>query len=40
VTGTDGAPFASRAGHVLATNGYVHDDMLRVIRDFRADSSR
>ena len=40
VTDTDGAPFASRAGHVLATNGYVHDDMLRVIRDFRAHSAR
>ncbi len=40
VTDTDGAPFASRAGHVLATNGYVHDEMLRVIRDFRAQSSR
>ena len=40
VTDTDGAPFASRAGHVLATNGYVHEEMLRIIRDFRADSSR
>jgi myo-inositol-1(or 4)-monophosphatase len=40
VTDTDGAPFASRAGHVLATNGYVHDEMLRVIRDFRAHSPR
>jgi myo-inositol-1(or 4)-monophosphatase len=40
VTGTDGAPFASRAGHVLASNGYVHDEMLGVIRKFRAHSSR
>ena len=39
VTGTDGAPFASRAGHVLASNGYVHDEMLGVIREFRAHSS-
>jgi hypothetical protein len=40
VTGTDGAPFASRAGHVLASNGYVHDEMLGVIRDFRGHSQR
>jgi len=40
VTGTDGAPFASRAGHVLASNGYVHDEMLGIIRDFRAHSPR
>ena len=35
VTGTDGAPFTSRGGHVLATNGRLHDDMLAVIRSFR-----
>jgi myo-inositol-1(or 4)-monophosphatase len=33
VTNLDGTPFSSRAGHVLATNGRVHDAMLQVIRD-------
>jgi myo-inositol-1(or 4)-monophosphatase len=36
VTNTDGEPFLSRGGHVLATNGRIHDAMVRVIRDFRA----
>ena len=36
VTGTDGAPFSSRGGHVLASNGIVHDAMLDVIRTFRS----
>jgi myo-inositol-1(or 4)-monophosphatase len=35
VTDMAGAPFASRAGHVLATNGLLHDTMLEVIGDFR-----
>jgi myo-inositol-1(or 4)-monophosphatase len=35
VTGTDGGAFTSRGGHVLATNGHLHDDMLAVIRSFR-----
>jgi myo-inositol-1(or 4)-monophosphatase len=35
VTGTDGQPFASRGGHVLASNGRIHDDMLTVIREVR-----
>jgi myo-inositol-1(or 4)-monophosphatase len=35
VTGMDGSAFASRAGHVLASNGRVHDAMLAVIREFR-----
>jgi myo-inositol-1(or 4)-monophosphatase len=34
VTGTDGAPFTSRGGHVLASNGRIHDAMLDVIRTF------
>ena len=34
VTGTDGAPFTSRGGHVLASNGRIHDAMLDVIRAF------
>jgi myo-inositol-1(or 4)-monophosphatase len=36
VTGVDGSPFASRHGHILATNGRVHDAMLDVIVAFRA----
>ena len=35
VTGTDGAPFTSRGGHVLASNGRIHDAMLDVIRSFK-----
>jgi myo-inositol-1(or 4)-monophosphatase len=34
ITGTDGAPFTSRRGHVLASNGRIHDAMLDVIRTF------
>lgn len=30
----DGAPFASRAGSVLASNGRIHDEMLRVVAGF------
>jgi len=36
ITNTDGEPFASRGGHVLATNGHLHEAMLDVIRDFRS----
>ena len=35
VTNTDGAPFHSRGGHVLATNGHLHDAMLDVIASYR-----
>ncbi len=35
VTGMDGSPFASRGGHVLASNGRIHDAMLEVVRTFR-----
>jgi myo-inositol-1(or 4)-monophosphatase len=35
VTNMIGGPFASRGGHVLATNGPLHDQMLDVIREFR-----
>jgi myo-inositol-1(or 4)-monophosphatase len=35
VTGMDGSSFSSRGGHVLATNGRLHDAMLTVIRTFR-----
>jgi myo-inositol-1(or 4)-monophosphatase len=34
VTRIDGAPFSSREGHVLATNGRLHDAMLEVIRAY------
>ena len=40
VTNTDGEPFASRGGHVLATNGQIHEAMLDVIRTFRAGRAR
>ena len=33
VTNLAGAPFTSRGGHVLATNGHLHAAMLEVIRD-------
>jgi myo-inositol-1(or 4)-monophosphatase len=36
VTDLAGAPFTSRGGHVLATNGHLHAPMLEVIRDFAA----
>jgi myo-inositol-1(or 4)-monophosphatase len=36
VTDTEGGPFTSRGGHVLATNGHLHDAMLSVIRTFRS----
>jgi myo-inositol-1(or 4)-monophosphatase len=34
VTTLSGDAFSSRAGHVLATNGLLHDAMLKVIADF------
>jgi myo-inositol-1(or 4)-monophosphatase len=36
VTGMDGAPFDPAAAHLVASNGHVHDEMLAVIREFRA----
>jgi myo-inositol-1(or 4)-monophosphatase len=35
VSGMDGTPFEIRAGHILATNGLVHDEMLALIQDVR-----
>jgi myo-inositol-1(or 4)-monophosphatase len=35
VTGMGGEPFVSRGGHVLASNGVLHEPMLEVIRTFR-----
>jgi myo-inositol-1(or 4)-monophosphatase len=34
VTGSDGEAFAIRKGHVLATNGRIHEAMLEVMRPF------
>ncbi len=36
ITGMDGAPFDPAAGHLVASNGRLHEQMLSVIRDFRA----
>jgi myo-inositol-1(or 4)-monophosphatase len=36
VTGMDGTPFDPAAGHLIASNGPLHDEMLRVIREYRA----
>jgi len=40
ITNTDGTPFASRAGNLLATNGHLHEAMLAVIRNHRASRAR
>jgi myo-inositol-1(or 4)-monophosphatase len=40
ITTTDGAPFTSRGGNLLATNGHLHDVMLTVIREHRASRAR
>ncbi len=36
VTGVDGSPFNPSAGHLIASNGPLHGEMLRVIRECRA----
>ncbi len=40
VTGIEGEPWAPHAGHVLASNGQIHADMVEVIRRFRSPRSR
>src|SRR6185295_19672433 len=40
ITTMAGDPFTSRGGHVLATNGHLHDVMLGVISSFRAGRAR
>ena len=35
VTGMDGSAFDPAAAHLVASNGHLHDQMLRVIREFR-----
>jgi hypothetical protein len=36
----DGTPFDTAAAHLVASNGRVHDQMLTVIREFRARRAR
>jgi myo-inositol-1(or 4)-monophosphatase len=40
VTDTDGRPFVSRGGHVLAANPHIHEPMVEIIRTFRANRAR
>ncbi len=40
VTGMDGRPFGSRQGHVVASNGRIHEEMLGVISAFQARRAR
>jgi myo-inositol-1(or 4)-monophosphatase len=40
VTGMDDTPFDPAAAHLIASNGRVHDQMLAVIREFRAARAR
>jgi len=40
VTALDGAPFTSRGGNVLASNGRIHEAMLEVIRNFKRAPQR
>ena len=40
VTGMDGAPFDAAAGHLLASNGRVHEEILAMVREFHAGRSR
>ena len=37
ITGMDGAPFDLAAGHLVASNGAIHDEILGVIADFRGN---
>ena len=40
VTGLDGGTFTPRGGHILATNGPLHGQMLDVVSSFRAARAR
>jgi len=40
VTDLAGGPFTSRGGHVLATNGHLHEAMLEVVRTFKSPQTR
>jgi myo-inositol-1(or 4)-monophosphatase len=36
ITGMDGTPFSAAAGHLVASNAHLHDQMLAVIEGFRS----
>ena len=38
VTGIEGQPWSTTYGHVLASNGQIHEEMLRVVRENRRHS--
>jgi myo-inositol-1(or 4)-monophosphatase len=40
VTGMDGTPFDAAAGHLVASNGSLHEQLLDVIRQFRVERAR
>ncbi len=40
ITGMDGAPFDPAAGHLIASNAHLHERVLEVIREFRAERAR
>ena len=37
VTGMDGSPFDAAAGHLVASNGFLHSEILEAIRRFRVE---
>jgi myo-inositol-1(or 4)-monophosphatase len=40
VTGSSGEPFRSRAGHVVASNGHIHGQMIETIAGFMARAQK
>jgi myo-inositol-1(or 4)-monophosphatase len=40
ITNLDGTPFDSRRGYLLASNGWLHDELLNVVSTFFASRSR
>lgn len=40
ITGTDGGHFETATAHLVASNGRIHDEMLTVIREYRAARTR
>jgi myo-inositol-1(or 4)-monophosphatase len=39
ITGMDGSPFDPVAAHLVASNGHLHDEILAVVRRFRATNT-
>lgn len=39
VTAMDGGPWLPADGHILASNGQIHAEMVAIVRDFRAERS-